>query len=439
MLDIKNLLTPNRFTTPSPIAGAAPLEYRLTADQLESAFEQLETSVCKECSFIAPTISPPDTSDATHSMGYLEHPRDVFAYYRAKRVDFLFAQEKLMGSRATILAVRDEPEKSQIWSRSGRPFFDRQTTTEIMKDVLADLRYMMPHNYATCLLDTEAMPWSLKSGKLGNKVFRRSALSAKNYYDRLAYRLGTQAKFVAAPDGDVKPCLFDPQDINQREHNASQMLQLIDWYLPDNQSALKDAQFNVFDILAISLEGEGAPADHYEVQQPAFSVQFIINQMSMHKMRRLVPVKTHLVDLNDEESCEYVTDKWLAYTGCGGEGFVFKTREYRTDPATKQFIIPAMKCRGREYMRLTYGVNYTEPESFKLFKGRSTARKRMLSAVEYQLALGGLLARQRLSDIQFEEWSSGNERELESLEDTMYLSKLHVLACEQDKKIDIRL
>ena len=332
-----------------------------------------------------------------------------------------------MGSRATVLAIRDNPEGSQIWSRTGRPFFDKAVKDELMEKVLLDLEPLMPPNWEWALLDTEAMPWSLKSGKLGNEVFRRSASAAATHFNEM---------LDLAPEG--VELSFDRNSIGARALNAKQMLGLLDRYLPAEKVDHRQAKLHLFDIPLIVMNSDEGLVG--EVQQPAFIAQYILNQMGAHEQRVLVPVKTYQIDLESPNVEAWITQRWLDYTAAGGEGFVFKTRQYESTE-DGDFIVPAMKCRGREYMRLTYGVNYTEPENFKLFRGRKTARKRMLSAVEYQLALSALIRLTRVmpaSTSQYETIAAYNQANDEMV-DYLYKAKLHVLACEQDKKIDIRL
>ena len=44
-----------------------------------------------------------------------------------------------------------------------------------------------------------------------------------------------------------------------------------------------------------------------------------------------------------------------------------------------------MKCRGREYLRIIYGPDYTEPENLDRLRGRSLGRKRSLAMREHAL------------------------------------------------------
>ena len=51
---------------------------------------------------------------------------------------------------------------------------------------------------------------------------------------------------------------------------------------------------------------------------------------------------------------------------------------------------PAMKCRGREYLRVIYGPEYTLPNNLDRLRGRGLSTKRSLAVREFALGLEGL-------------------------------------------------
>jgi protein phosphatase len=51
---------------------------------------------------------------------------------------------------------------------------------------------------------------------------------------------------------------------------------------------------------------------------------------------------------------------------------------------------PGIKCRGREYLRIIYGPDYTEPEQLSRLRQRGLHRKRALALREYALGLAAL-------------------------------------------------
>ena len=57
------------------------------------------------------------------------------------------------------------------------------------------------------------------------------------------------------------------------------------------------------------------------------------------------------------------TEWWLALTGAGGEGMVVKPYAGLARRRKGRLVQPGVKCRGREYLRIIYGPDYTDPTS----------------------------------------------------------------------------
>jgi hypothetical protein len=99
---------------------------------------------------------------------------------------------------------------------------------------------------------------------------------------------------------------------------------------------------------------------------------------------RLTRTARRIVDLADAGAVEEATAWWLELTGAGGEGMVVKP--YRPDPRVQ----PALKCRGREYLRIIYGPDYTDPDQLARLRQRRLGRKRALALREHALGLAAL-------------------------------------------------
>lgn len=56
----------------------------------------------------------------------------------------------------------------------------------------------------------------------------------------------------------------------------------------------------------------------------------------------------------------------------------------------KGLLQPALKCRGREYLRIIYGPEYTRPEHLERLRSRNVGRKRSLAVREFALGVEGL-------------------------------------------------
>jgi hypothetical protein len=96
------------------------------------------------------------------------------------------------------------------------------------------------------------------------------------------------------------------------------------------------------------------------------------------------------VDLGDEASVKQATDWWLELTGTGGEGMVIKPHDGLLHRAKGKLAQPGIKCRVREYLRIIYGPDYTEPRHLERLRDRGLNRKRGLALREHGLGLAAL-------------------------------------------------
>ena len=95
------------------------------------------------------------------------------------------------------------------------------------------------------------------------------------------------------------------------------------------------------------------------------------------------------VDLTEPSDQERGIQWWEELTAAGGEGMVVKALEFVTK-GTKGLTQPAVKVRGREYMRIIYGPEYTLPNNLERLKSRGLGAKRSLALREFSLGLEAL-------------------------------------------------
>jgi hypothetical protein len=55
----------------------------------------------------------------------------------------------------------------------------------------------------------------------------------------------------------------------------------------------------------------------------------------------------------------------------------------------KGLVQPGVKVRGREYLRIIYGPEYTAPENLERLRSRGLSAKRSLAAREFALGIEG--------------------------------------------------
>jgi protein phosphatase len=80
---------------------------------------------------------------------------------------------------------------------------------------------------------------------------------------------------------------------------------------------------------------------------------------------------------------------WEELTSRGGEGMVVKPLEFIVK-GRRGLVQPAVKCRGREYLRIIYGPEYTAPEHLERLRSRGLNAKRSLALREFALGIEAL-------------------------------------------------
>ncbi|MFE3033848.1 polynucleotide kinase-phosphatase [Streptomyces canus] len=336
--------------------------------------------------YLPPTMAPTATS---REEGYLEHPAEAFAQYAGDGVERVVCEEKHMGSRAVALVCRDadtargrfgvDGPTGSLYTRTGRPFFDDESVTESILDRLrtaigeAGLWDELDTDWL--LLDAELMPWSLKaSGLLRSQYAAVGAASGAVFPGALAALEGAVARGVEVGE------LLARQ--RERAVNAAAFTDAYRRYCwtTDGLDGVRLAPFQVLAVQGRSLAG--LPHD----EQLA-----LLDRLVEHDSTGLLQTTRRLyVDTGDPESVRAGVDWWLEMTGRGGEGMVVKPLGAVVRSAEGRLVQPGIKCRGREYLRIIYGPEYTRPENLDRLRKRFLNHKRSLAIREYALGLEAL-------------------------------------------------
>ena len=331
---------------------------------------------------LPPTMSPVATSTRA---GLLEHPAEAFAYYRQEGVERVVCQEKHMGSRAVALVRRDDvlgdPERpvgrrGAVHTRTGRSFFGPELTAALLARVAgaaekAGLFDELGSDWL--LLDTELLPWSAKAGEL-----IRSQYAAVGAAARAALPAAVAALESAAARGLAVGGLLDLQ--RQRHLDARAFTDAYRRYCwpTDGLAGISIAPFQV-------LAAEGAAfAEREHAWHLAMADRLVAADPA------LVRGTAHrYVDVTDAASKEAATEWWTELTAAGGEGMVVKPAANLTR-GRRGIVQPGLKVRGREYLRIIYGPDYTRPENLDRLRDRNLGRKRGLGLREYALGVEAL-------------------------------------------------
>jgi protein phosphatase len=103
----------------------------------------------------------------------------------------------------------------------------------------------------------------------------------------------------------------------------------------------------------------------------------------------IAPTRRLFVDTTDPDSVASAVAWWTDLTDAGGEGMVVKPAANLVR-GRKGLVQPGLKVRGREYLRIIYGPDYTEERHLSRLRQRNLAHKRSLALREYGLGLEAL-------------------------------------------------
>jgi PNKP adenylyltransferase domain, ligase domain/RNA repair, ligase-Pnkp-associating, region of Hen1/PNKP adenylyltransferase domain, C-terminal region len=101
------------------------------------------------------------------------------------------------------------------------------------------------------------------------------------------------------------------------------------------------------------------------------------------------PTRCLTVDTGNDESVQAGIDWWLDLTATGAKGMVVKPFANLVK-TNRGYAQPGIKVRGREYLRIIYGPDYTEPANLERLRERGLGHKRSLAAREYALGVESL-------------------------------------------------
>jgi protein phosphatase len=334
--------------------------------------------------YLPPTMAPCET---TKEQDLLEHPSDAFAYYRQEGVANLICEEKHMGSRAVIVVCRDEDVTRKrfgivgagvgmCYTRTGRPFFEPAFGSEFLTRIhraLDSSGLWETLDTDWVCLDTEIMPWSAKAQDLLRHQYAPVGSAGRMMLDDAA-SLIQQAATSGIDVGE---------HLSTLQARAADIGRYIDAYRrycwPVNSIA--DLKIAPFHLLATE-SGVQVDRDHL----------WHLNSLAMlceadEEIFR--PTRYLVVDVTDPASQQAGVSWWEEMTRAGGEGMVVKPLAF-VARGTKSLVQPALKCRGREYLRIIYGPEYTRPEHLDRLRSRNVGRKRSLAVREFALGVESL-------------------------------------------------
>lgn len=340
--------------------------------------------------YLPPTMAPPR---AASSGDYLERPAEAFATYQHASIEEVVCEEKHMGSRAIVTLCKNMDVASQrfgiendgrgvIYTRTGRRFFEDDAVEHSMLDRLdraLETSGIWDHIQSDwIMLDCELLPWSAKAQELLREQYAPTGVAAT----RMLSVAEEHLRAAAARGVDVASLL---DQTRARKQDAARFIQAYEQYSWPIES-MEDYKLAPFHVLAFE-DTIGLIRDHRWHLD-------LIDRMVAADPTLFRTTRRRFVNLKDPQSVDQATAWWHELTESGGEGMVIKPTSglaMRLGGLQQ----PAIKCRGREYLRLIYGLEYTEPNNLERLRKRDVRRKQSLALREFSL---GVEALQRFID-----------------------------------------
>ena len=336
--------------------------------------------------YLPPTMSPTETSELPD---LLEHPAEAFAYYQRQGVERVVCEEKHMGSRVVVVLGRDEAAIQRrlgvvgegigkCYTRTGRNFFTDEALEAAflarLRDALTATGFWDKFGTDWVCLDAELLPWSAKAQELVKNQYAAVAAAASAALPQAEAVLAT----AAARGLDGAAALL--ARTSARREAATDYADAYRRYCWPVQS-LDDLKLAPFHLLAT--EGKT-----YFDRDHAWHME-TLRALSLADPRLLRATPCRVVQLADLPEVEAAIDWWTTLTAGGGEGMVVKPYDFI--PTTSRSLIqPALKCRGREYLRIIYGPDYLLPGNLERLRQRNVKGKRNLALREFSLGVEGL-------------------------------------------------
>jgi protein phosphatase len=340
--------------------------------------------------YLPPTMSPV----ATQADGdLLEHPDQAFSAYRADGVAEVVCEEKHMGSRAVVLVCRSAPAAAAasagsaatarfgvppapgaVWTRTGRPFFPPPLTSELLtrlREVAEEAGLFAELDTSWLLLDAEIVPWNVKAGQLLRDQYAAVGAAALASLPAAASAL-EQAVARGLPGVGE---LLDRTRSRRANADAFTAAYLRYCWATDGLAGVRLAPFQL-------LATEGAVYH----DRPHLWHLALADRLAAADPELISVTRRICADTSDPAPA---TRWWEELTGAGGEGMVVKPAANLTR-GPKGLVQPGLKVRGREYLRLIYGPDYTEPANLTRLRQRALSHKRSLALREYALGLEAL-------------------------------------------------
>jgi protein phosphatase len=293
-----------------------------------------------------------------------------------------------MGSRAIVVVCRnadvaadrfgvDTGETGAIYTRTGRPFLGCRAETE---DALSRVRAAADAagtwdrlETGWLVLDCELLPWSFKAIELIRRQYASVGAAAE---------AGLNASVATLEQAAARGLEVGGLIENERARGG-RVHRYIGAYrrYVGTVNSVGDLRLAPFHVLA-------AESGVFVDREHAWHLD-LCDQLVAVSSGWLTATRRLAADVTDEPSQAAAISWWEQLTASGGEGMVVKPASF-TAAGRKGLAQLGIKCRGREYLRIIYGPEYTDLGQINRLRNRNLGRKRSLAIREFALGVEAL-------------------------------------------------
>lgn len=340
--------------------------------------------------YLPPTMSPSETSSRPD---YLEYPAEAFSYFRKNDVQRVVCEQKHMGSRAVVVVCQNadaararfgvtDGRTGVCYTRTGRPFFfntaEEAAFIARVHKALSKAGFWDEFTSDWFCIDCELMPWSAKARELIQQQYAAVGTAG------VAALGATLGAINASPAASGFARIYERR--LQRVRQYRDAYRRYCWPV----RSLADYRLAPFHLLASGNVVHTGKTHLWHMET--------LSRLSAADASFIIATPFVEVDVNDAQAVERASAWWEELTAKGGEGMVVKPLDFIAH-GPKGLVQPALKCRGREYLRIIYGPEYTSEDQLARLKARGLSGKRSLALREFGLGIEALerfIARQPL-------------------------------------------
>ena len=269
-----------------------------------------------------------------------------------------------------------------VYTRTGRRFMNdpdlERRLLDRTRDAMTAAGFWDKFKTAWACLDCELMPWSAKAQELLRSQYAAVGAAANAALPQVVAALEqTSQRLNSDACSDAESVLEKFRGIRV---NAERFVAAYRHYCWKVES-LDDLKLAPFHLLAT--EGKVHTGQTHVWHMDTLS------EICAQDQGILLATRYKVIDVTNPTSEQEGIDWWSDLTDRGGEGMVIKPLEF-TVRGSRGLVQPAIKCRGREYLRIIYGPDYTAEENLSRLRKRGLGSKRSLALREFALGIEAL-------------------------------------------------